>query len=187
MMTRRRLQISLALWQRRVKYRRKRHAAWVKRERSAKDAKSKAHAHAQRKKWTRLTEEAKDMVDRRHRQLKARNASDRRWGGSRAVTNEIIDIVGSRARITSRKRAMLLGNRGSDHNFFNRNADAVDFAIAEAHDLKNEVSRKLGGPNTVQDFGKFFIRRNGHTYRVQLIAGTHGTGPHFHAGVAKVS
>lgn len=109
------------------------------------------------------------------------------WGGSRAVTNEIVGIVGSRAVVTSRKRTQTFGNPGSDHHVSQRNADAVDFAIADAHWLKDEVSRKMGGPAQLPDYAAFQVRRNGHTYRVQGIAGTHGTGPHLHFGVRRVS
>ncbi len=66
-------------------------------------------------------------------------------------------------------------------------ADAVDFGIAEAHGLKHELSRKLGGPATLPDYGTFHTRRKGRTYRHQLIAGTHGTGPHLHYGVERVA
>jgi hypothetical protein len=108
------------------------------------------------------------------------------WGGSRAVTNEVIDIVNGRASISSRKRTATFGNPGSDHHVSQLLADAVDFRIAEAHWLKNEISRRLGGPSVLPDFGSFTIRRNGRTFRVQIIAGTHGTGPHLHVGVRRV-
>ena len=111
--------------------------------------------------------------------------ASRLWGGSRAVTNEIVTIVGNRAVVTSRKRTQTFGNPGSDHHVSQRHADAVDFAIANAHWLKNEVSRRMGGPAQLADYGAFHVRRNGHTYRVQGIAGTHGTGPHLHFGVRR--
>lgn len=112
------------------------------------------------------------------------------WGGSRQVTNEIIAIVAGRARVSSRKRAagdpLSLANPGSDHNALNRLADAVDFAVADAHWLKNEISRRLGGPAVLADYGTFTVVRGGRTFRVQMIAGTHGTGPHLHCGVRRV-
>lgn len=140
--------------------------------------------------------EAHNMVLKRRNQVaharrmlarERRARSDRRWQGSRAVTNEIIDIVGKRASVSSRKRRPTFGNPGSDHHVSQRNADAVDFAIAEAHGLKNEISRSLGGPVRLPDYGSFAITRNGKRYRVQGIAGTHGTGPHLHYGVRRVS
>jgi hypothetical protein len=108
------------------------------------------------------------------------------WGGSRQVTNEVVRIVAGRAPITSRKRWETFGNPMSDHYMGNETADAVDFGIAEAHWLKNEISRKLGGPSLLADYGSFAIRRNGRTFRVQMIAGTHGTGPHLHVGVRRL-
>lgn len=117
---------------------------------------------------------------------RVRRYSDSRWGGSRAITNEVIDIVAGRARVSSRKRWELFGNPGSDHHRSQKVADAVDFAIAEAHWLKNEISRRLGGPSELADYDSFIIVRNGASYRVQIIAGTHGTGPHLHVGVRRV-
>ncbi len=112
------------------------------------------------------------------------------YSGARAVTNEVIDIVNGRAPVTSRKRSpthpLSLANPGSDHSGLNRTADAVDFGIAEAHWLKNEISRKLGGPGVLPDYGTFTVNRNGRHYRVQIIAGTHGTGPHLHVGVKRI-
>lgn len=109
------------------------------------------------------------------------------WGGSRGVTNEVIDIVDSRASITSRKRTLTFGNPGSDHHTSQVFADAVDFGIANAHWLKNELARKLtdGQRTAVNDYENFFIIRKGRRYRVQIIAGTHGTGPHLHVGVRR--
>ena len=119
------------------------------------------------------------------RQLANNRASASLWGGSRAVTNEVIRIVDGRARVGSRKRWELFGNRASDHYRGNLNADAIDFLIAEAHWLKNEISRRLGGPMSLPDYGSFYVKRRGKVYRVQIIAGTHGTGPHLHVGVRR--
>lgn len=122
----------------------------------------------------------------RYRKLRAVEAlSSRLWGGSRTVTNEAIRIVGSRASVSSRKRVATFGNPGSDHHVSQVTADAVDFAIAEAHSLADEVARKLGGPDDIADYQAFAVRRAGRTYRVQIIAGTHGTGPHLHVGVRR--
>ncbi len=134
-----------------------------------------------------------DMIARgieRRRQFKVRmekraRRGDSLWAGSRYFTNRVIEIVGRRADVTSRKRAfVLLGNRGSDHWVGNATADAVDLGIAEAHGLADEISRELGGPRDIADFQHFTLRnpQNGKTYRAQLIAGTHGTGPHLHNG-----
>lgn len=185
-MTQVQLKASLKLWQARLAYRRRRHAYWVKRERTALTKAGEVRAHAKRKKWTGLVDEAQSKVKLRKWQL----TEDAKWAGSRAVTNEIIRIVHGRAKVTSRKRAasdpLSIINPGSDHNAANRTADAVDFATANNHALKNEISRKLGGPDILADFGTFTIERNERLYRVQGIAGTHGTGPHQHWGVRRV-
>lgn len=113
------------------------------------------------------------------------------WGGSRGVTEEIIDIVGGRAPITSRKRSatdpLSRSNPSSDHSAFNLLADAVDFGVANAYDLAKEIARKLTGRDGAWsgDYASFNIVRRGKTYRVQIIAGTHGTGPHLHVGVRR--
>lgn len=139
---------------------------------------------------------AKELLSKRRKQVAeaervvARHSASTQFGGSRAVTDEVVRIVGGRAPVTSRKRPanhpLSIGNPSSDHSGQNTLADAVDFGIAEAHSLKNEISRKLGGPAQLADFGSFVTRRNGHSYRVQIIAGNHGTGPHLHVGVKRV-
>lgn len=111
------------------------------------------------------------------------------YAGSRAITNEVIRIVGDRAPVTSRKRPashpLSRANPASDHNAANRTADAVDFGIANAYGLAREIAAKLGGQWS-GDYDSFIIHRRGKRYRVQIIAGTHGTGPHLHVGVKRV-
>lgn len=150
----------------------------------------------QRGRAYRMLVAAKKLLYKRREQVAeaerviARHSASTEWGGSRAVTDEVIRIVGNRAPVTSRKRAandpLSIKNPSSDHSGQNTLADAVDFGIAEAHALKNEISRRLGGPRQLADYGKFVALRNGHSYRVQIIAGTHGTGPHLHVGVKRV-
>ena len=125
-------------------------------------------------------------ADRRIRRRKAVRAKSWNWawGGCRGLTDEIVGIVGNRAVITSRKRSW--GTWGSDHNVAQVRADAVDFGIANAHWLKHEISRKLGGPAYLGDYGSFLVVRRKKRFRVQMIAGTHGTGPHLHVGVRRV-
>jgi len=155
-----------------------------------------ADGSAERSRAFAMLKAAKELVSKRQAQVTeaqrvvARHSASTEFGGSRAVTDEVIRIVDGRAPVTSRKRAanhpLSIGNPGSDHSGQNTLADAVDFGIAEAHSLKNEISRKLGGPAQLADFGSFTTRRNGQSYRVQIIAGTHGTGPHLHVGVKRV-
>lgn len=106
------------------------------------------------------------------------------WGGCRQVTDEIVRIVGNRAPVTSRKRTETFGNPGSDHHVSQTTADAVDFGIANAHGLADEVGQKLG-IGSVSDYGNYYLTRNGLRFRVQPISGTHGTGPHMHWGVRR--
>jgi hypothetical protein len=111
------------------------------------------------------------------------------WGRSRGVTNRIIDIVRElhpNVKVTSRKRVELFGNPGSDHHVSQLRADAVDFDLVEAHVTADKISQRLGGPWNVVDYQRFNIRHNGRTFRIQLIAGVHGTGPHLHVGVRRV-
>lgn len=159
---------------------------------------------ARTRKWLaryKRTKSPKDLAAfRRSRQLlrrhraKAHNlkraiqraTTDNLWGGCRGVTNYVIQIVGKRARVGSRKRTATYGNPGSDHHVSQRDADAVDFRIANAHTLKNEIARKLGRPLPVADYESFPIKFRGKAYRVQIIAATHGTGPHLHVGVRRI-
>jgi hypothetical protein len=124
---------------------------------------------------------------KRIRRRKKALAEASQWGGSRGVTNRIIEIVGGRAAVTSRKRPanhpLSLANPGSDHNEANTTSDAVDFGIAEAFSLRDEVMRKLGVSEPIFDGAHYVITFNGKRYRVQPIARNHGTGPHLHFGV----
>lgn len=126
-------------------------------------------------------------VARRSKRRRALHAVqwDWAWAGSRGVTNEVIRIVNGRAPITSRKRWELFNNPSSDHYMLNRTADAVDFGTASNYELANEIARKLGG-SWSGDYDSFIITRKGKQFRVQIIAGTHGTGPHLHVGVRRV-
>lgn len=142
---------------------------------------------AVRQPWTR-NGRAKETATARRRRAERDRFRSSEWGGSRTVTNEVVAIVNGRAGITSRKRSatdpLSRGNPGSDHNMANATADAVDFGIANAFSLAREIAAKLGAPNEwTGDFDSFNVVRDGRTYRVQLIAGTHGTGPHLHVGV----
>lgn len=111
------------------------------------------------------------------------------WGGCRGVTDEVIRFVARvrpGARVTSRKRWATFGNPGSDHHMLQLNADAVDFGVVNDYALGRLIARHLGGTWS-RDYESFLIRYDGRRYRVQIIAGTHGTGPHLHVGVRRVS
>lgn len=177
----RRLTRRIARLNSRIAFRAGRTVFWKARYKATRTRAARKKLHASIALGEDLRKQRRTLIARRKRLRRQR--SDAQWGGARAVTNEIIDIVNGRAPVTSRKRWEMFGNPDSDHYRGKKNADAVDFGIAEAHDLKNEISQRLGGPRELADYGSFFVERNGQTFRVQLIAGTHGTGPHLHAGV----
>lgn len=112
------------------------------------------------------------------------------WGGSKSIVEQEIIPIAKRhgIAVTSKKRWETYGNPGSDHYRGNATAYAADFATANNYALAAEIGRKLGFPyqNASDDYKSYYIRRAGRNYRVQLIAGTHGTGPHLHAGVKLV-
>ncbi len=109
------------------------------------------------------------------------------WGGCRYVTDEVVRIVASNGGypVTSRKRTETFGNPSSDHHVSNSRADAVDFGTANNYGLAQTIRSRLSG-GTHREYETFTIRRDGHTFRGQLIAGTHGTGPHLHFGCQRV-
>jgi hypothetical protein len=135
----------------------------------------------------RVTKWTKALSYLRKVQARRRSArAGRAWGGSRAVTNEIIrhmEKIRPGVVVTSRKRWETFGNPSSDHYMGNKTADAVDFALANDYGAARQLAARMGG-SWGQDYGSFHVKRNGKWFRVQLIAGTHGTGPHLHAGVA---
>lgn len=113
------------------------------------------------------------------------------WGGSRLIyRREVWPIIRDAGiATTSGKRRETFGNPGSDHYFLNLLAYAKDHATANNFALANKIKRRLlrdpDAPANV-DYSSFYIRRYGHRYRVQIIAGTHGTGPHLHVGIRRV-
>ena len=122
---------------------------------------------------------------RRHRE----RADDDNWAYCRGVTDLVIRIVDQKrpnTKITSRKRSETFGNPSSDHYIKNTRADAVDFARVNDQWLMDEIAKELGGPADVVDFQSFIITHNGRRFRVQIIAITHGTGPHLHVGVKRI-
>jgi len=66
----------------------------------------------------------------------------------------------------SEKRVETYGNPGSDHHVSQTNAFAIDFLLVNDYDAASA----------------FYVKRGGNTFRIQIIAGTHGTGPHLHVG-----
>lgn len=108
------------------------------------------------------------------------------WGGSaRILRKEVRPVVRKHGIAkTSSKRWATYGNPSSDHYRGNLTAFADDYATANNHALADEIGRELGIGN-VGDYENNYITRRGRRYRVQIIAGTHGTGPHLHVGVRR--
>jgi len=109
------------------------------------------------------------------------------WGGTKPIIQrEVVPVIEKAGLpITSRKRWW--GSWGSDHNRRQLRAYAIDVGTANNHKLKNRIYRRLTkrSRGSIADYAPFYIRRHGRTYRVQLIAGTHGTGPHLHIGIKR--
>lgn len=140
-------------------------------------------------------ERAERIKTRIVKRLKERRAEDRKivestapgapaWGGCRYIIDEIVipELVEDHVAVTSRKRTETFGNPTSDHHVSQVLADAVDGAIANAHTLADEIGGELG-VGDVDDYVHEEFTIEGHRFRVQIIAGTHGTGPHIHVGL----
>ena len=111
---------------------------------------------------------------------------DPHWGGSRDVFwNEVVPAAGVNPHST--KRTETFGNPGSDHHVSQTLAYAGDFLPSEARAIA--IGRALGISYSgyADDYKGYYIQRDGHTYRVQIIAANHGTGPHVHVGIERVN
>lgn len=108
------------------------------------------------------------------------------WGGCRSVTDNIVLPVLAKHGIpvTSRKRTETYGNPTSDHHVSQTMADAVDGGAANAYGVGDEIGGELG-VGSVDDYVNEYFTYNGVRFRVQIIAGTHGTGPHIHTGIRR--
>ena len=143
-------------------------------------------------------ERAERIKKRLVKRLKNRRAEDKKliestapgtphWGGCRYIIDEIVipELVEDHVAITSRKRTETYGNPTSDHHVSQTTADAVDGAIANAFTLADEIGGELG-VGDVADYVTEEFSIEGHRFRVQLIAATHGTGPHLHVGLRRI-
>lgn len=110
------------------------------------------------------------------------------WGGSKRLIREKVAPLVERRGIsrTSAKRSETFGNPGSDHYIGNVLAYAEDYATADNQALAQEIRSALDPGAAHQDYERFYTEFRGHTYRVQIIASTHGTGPHLHVGSERV-
>lgn len=136
---------------------------------------------------------------RRIRALKKRRRELRKdrfknKGSTAIVKYEIIPVLHALGiPVTSRKRWATFGNPSSDHWMGNRDADAVDGGTFSDNDEAGSavVTALKNRKSTMNGFVEFTITRS-HTgseeeYRIQVITEPHGTGPHIHNGVKRVS
>jgi hypothetical protein len=142
---------------------------------------------------------ARKHAKRRIRALKKRRKELRKFcfknkGATAIVVFEIIPVLhAAGVPVTSRKRWATFGNPGSDHYLGNKDADAADGGTHSNNDeLGGEVVTALKNrKTTMSGFTEFTITRSHtgseETYRVQVITEQHGTGPHIHNGVKRVS
>lgn len=110
------------------------------------------------------------------------------WGGADDILRNEVEPVAAKDGLApnSAKRTESYGNPDSDHHTSQSTASARDFPTAENYGLRDRIARALGISGTISDYTAYYIERAGRTFRVQLIAGTHGTGPHLHVGIRLV-
>lgn len=167
--------------------------------------KREEHLREKRAKLTRQKEVLAEVVEHRDKvrddlvaELKRRQADEKHsinitpgaphWGGSADVADIFVRPVLKRHGIpeTSTKRTETYGNPDSDHHVSQVLAYAIDGGIANAYAVGDEIGEAVG-VGTVDDYVSENFVEDGHTYRIQVIAATHGTGPHLHTGIRRVS
>jgi len=111
------------------------------------------------------------------------------WGGSKSIIQNEVMPVAKYFGIdpTSGKRRETYGNPSSDHFILNTTAFAKDFATDSNYKFGIAIGKSLGinYRGKEDDYKNFYIKRAGKTFRVQIICGTHGTGPHTHVGIRR--
>jgi len=110
------------------------------------------------------------------------------WGGvAYIIRSEVRPIVQAEGyAVTSTKRWATFGNPSSDHYRGNKLNYAEDYGAGTNYPLAQKIRSALDGGIHV-DYTDFYIERRGHTYRFEIIAANHGTGPHLHVGGERVS
>lgn len=129
------------------------------------------------------------------RRRKLRRDRFKMKGSTAIIKYEVIPALqAAGVQVTSRKRWATFGNTSSDHWLGNSDADAADGATHSNNDeLGSEIKAVLtDDPDATMDgFAEFTIVRahtgSPETYRVQIITEPHGTGPHIHNGVKRIS
>lgn len=111
------------------------------------------------------------------------------WGGGKRIMRKEVWAVVKAAGIrpTSGKRSATFGNPSSDHFIGNVYAFAKDYATSNNQSLAQKIRSKLTPGKAHHDYESFYFTRDGKRYRGQIIAATHGTGPHLHVGIKRES
>jgi hypothetical protein len=109
------------------------------------------------------------------------------WAGGKLIMREIWRAVIKETGIspTSGKRKETFGNPSSDHFWLNLFSFAKDFATGNNQALAQHIRSYLDPGGIHHDYESFYIVRFGYRFRIQIIAGTHGTGPHLHIGIKR--
>lgn len=138
--------------------------------------------------FDKLGERIADLARAIRRRRVVVSAGAPHWGGCEDIIRNEVVPVGRKAGVpvSSGKRSETYGNPTSDHHTSQLTASARDFATANDYGLRDAIMRKLGVGGSISDYGAYYVKRSGRTFRVQPIAGTHGTGPHLHIGVRLV-
>lgn len=145
------------------------------------------HAKAVRRENRAIRFLKKEIKERRQKLIKELAPGFPFWaGGKRIMRTEVWQVVKTKGIApTSGKRKETFGNPSSDHYWLNIFAFAKDYATSNNQTLAQEIRSALDPGGVHHDFENFFIVRYGFTYRVQIIAVTHGTGPHLHVGIKR--
>lgn len=168
--------------------------------RDAKQKKADTRPHSdRRKKLARLVRFWRDRVDRLKARLDRRRHHHRldlnlslgapHWGGCEDIIKWKVEPLFAKAGVpvTSGKRPYVPSgsSTNSDHYTGVLNASARDGGTVDNYALRNAVCRALGVEAVIYDYGLYTFYVNGVAFRVQPIAGTHGTGPHLHIGIRR--
>jgi lysozyme len=114
------------------------------------------------------------------------------WAGCRRVIDKEVLPIARRygVPVTSRKRGTALnGNTASDHNVWNKTADAVDLGTYNGAGLARAIAKQLGNSGWQSNsYATWNIKRGGATFRAQVLWGAGvGHGDHVHVGLKLVS
>lgn len=135
----------------------------------------------------RLTRRIRRRLRRRRRKANqpCTSAGDPCYGGGRDIfEDEVTPAAGVEPHST--KRTETYGNPGSDHHVSQILAFAGDYppSVERAVAIARELGVAYRG--YADDYKLYYIERYGYTFRVQIIAANHGTGPHVHTGTERI-